>query len=88
MNEKEAIESLKIISEYAGDNYFFSKQGIRDLKENIKIVLNLLEKQSQEIKELENKIDEILDEQAEREKYIHELEEKLNKTLTDPLEMD
>ena len=42
-NIKKSIESLEIIAEYIGENYFFSKDGIRNLKNNIKNVLDELE---------------------------------------------
>ena len=48
--EKEAIESLTIIKDYAGENYFFSKQGIKKLKQNINILLNLITKQDEKLK--------------------------------------
>ena len=50
--EKKAIESLKNIAIYIGDNYTFSQQGIRNLRENLRIVLPVIEKQSKEIEEL------------------------------------
>lgn len=50
--EKQSIESLKNIAIYIGDNYTFSQQGIRNLRENLRIVLPAIEKQSKEIEEL------------------------------------
>lgn len=50
--EREAIESLKNIAIYIEDNYTFSQQGIRNLRENLRIVLPVIEKQSKEIEEL------------------------------------
>ena len=50
--EMKAIESLKNIAIYMGDNYTFSQQGIRNLRENLRIVLPTIEKQSKEIEEL------------------------------------
>lgn len=47
--EKQSIESLKNIAIYIGDNYTFSQQGIRNLRENLRIVLPAIEKQSKEI---------------------------------------
>lgn len=55
--EKKAIESIKIKSEYIGDNYSFGQQGIRNLREELKIVLNLIQKQEEEINKLNNTID-------------------------------
>ena len=40
--EKKAIESLKNIAIYIGDNYTFSQQGIRNLRENLRIVLPVI----------------------------------------------
>ncbi len=51
--EKKAIENLKTLKEYMGDNYTFSMQGIRNLREQLKIILNLIEKQDKVIKEYE-----------------------------------
>ena len=53
--EKQSIESLKNIAIYMGDNYTFSQQGIRNLRENLRIVLSAIEKQSKEIEELKLK---------------------------------
>ena len=52
--EKKAVESLKNIAIYIGDNYTFSQQGIRNLRENLRIVLPVIEKQSKEIEELKD----------------------------------
>lgn len=63
--EKKAIESLKNIAIYMGDNYTFSQQGIRNLRENLRIVLPVIEKQSKEIEELKE------DRKSYAEEYIH-----------------
>lgn len=49
MELEKAIENLKIIKEFAGDNYTFGQQGIRNLKENLQVVLNHLTKQEKMI---------------------------------------
>lgn len=51
-DEEKAIENIRILAEYMGDNYFFSKQGIRDLRNDLDTVLNLIKKQQEEIEEL------------------------------------
>ena len=53
--EKQSIESLKNIAIYIGDNYTFSQQGIRNLRENLRIVLPVIEKQSKEIEHQKEK---------------------------------
>lgn len=53
--EKKATESLKNIAIYIGDNYTFSQQGIRNLRENLRIVLPVIEKQSKEIEHQKEK---------------------------------
>ncbi len=55
LEEKKAIESLKNIAIYIGDNYTFSQQGIRNLRENLRIVLPVIEKQSKEIEHQKEK---------------------------------
>ena len=49
--EKEAIENLKILAEFMGDNYFFSKQGIKDLRKELKISLALISNLQKELDE-------------------------------------
>lgn len=51
--EKKAIESLRIKATYIGDNYNFGVQGIKDLRNELNIILNLIEKQNKRIEELE-----------------------------------
>ncbi len=63
--EKQSIESLKNIAIYIGDNYTFSQQGIRNLRENLRIVLPVIEKQSKEIEELKDKCKELIFEKQE-----------------------
>lgn len=70
--EKKAIESLKILKNYIGENYFFSKQGIINLKEELTIVLNLIENQQKQIQDLKQ-INE------EHKKLNGELREEINK---------
>lgn len=45
--EKKAIDSLKVISEYAGDNYL-----AKEHRRKLKLLIELVEKQSKEIEEL------------------------------------
>lgn len=52
--EEKAVESLKIKAEFIGDNYIFSAQAIRNLRKELTIVLNLIEKQQKENEELKN----------------------------------
>ena len=59
--EKQSIESLKNIAIYIGDNYTFSQQGIRNLRENLRIVLPAIEKKSKEIEELKEENENLLD---------------------------
>lgn len=47
--EKKAIDSLKVISEYAGDNYL-----AKEHRRKLKMLIELVEKQSKEIEELKN----------------------------------
>lgn len=56
--EKNAVESLKIKAEFIGDNYSFGTQGIRILRNDLKILLNLLEKQQKELNKIKEKIEE------------------------------
>ena len=51
--EKKAIKSLRIKATYIGDNYNFGVQGIKDLRNELNIILNLTEKQNKKIEELE-----------------------------------
>lgn len=48
--EKKAIDSLKVISEYAGDNYL-----AKEHRRKLKMLIELVEKQSKEIEELKEK---------------------------------
>lgn len=50
--EKKAIESLRIKATYIGDNYSFGVQGIKDLRNELNIALNLIEKQNEKIEQL------------------------------------
>lgn len=52
--EIKAIESLKIKAEYIGDNYIFSKQATRNLRKELDILLNLIEKQKGKIEVFKN----------------------------------
>ena len=52
--EKKAIGNLKIIAEYIGENYFFGKQGIENLKKDINVTLNYINQLQKEIKELKD----------------------------------
>jgi hypothetical protein len=45
--EKKVIDSLKVISEYAGDNYL-----AKEHRRKLKMLIELVEKQSKEIEEL------------------------------------
>ena len=53
--EKKAVESLKIKAEFIGDNYSFGTQGIINLRNELKIVLNLIEKQQKELEQEKEK---------------------------------
>ena len=79
-----SVESLKIISEYIGENYFFSKDGIRNLKNNIKNVLLELEKLKESNKDLvscaKGQSEKILELNTELETYKEEFK-KINKAL-------
>lgn len=46
---KEAIGNLKIIAEYIGENYFFGKQGIENLKKDINVTLNYINQLQKEL---------------------------------------
>lgn len=50
--EKNTVESLKIKAEFIGDNYSFGTQGIINLRNELKILLNLIEKQQKELNNL------------------------------------
>ena len=71
-NIDKSVESLKTISEYIGENYFFSKDGIRNLKNNIKNVLLELEKKKEH-----NKI--LIKEVAKRDKKIEEKDNEISR---------
>ena len=49
--EKKAIDSLKVISEYAGDNYL-----AKEHRRKLKMLIELVEKQSKEIEHQKEKI--------------------------------
>lgn len=70
--EKKAIERLKNIAIYIGDNYTFSQQGIRNLRENLRIVLPVIEKQSKELEQLKDIQQQICNEELIEEKYVKE----------------
>lgn len=65
--EKEAIETTKIIIEYAGDSYI-PKQN----REKLKILLNLIEKQRKEIEELKDIQQKICNEELLEQEYVKE----------------
>lgn len=50
--EKKAVESLRIKTTYIGDNYSFGVQGIKNLRNELNIALNLIEKQDEKIEQL------------------------------------
>lgn len=64
--EKESIGNLKIIAEYIGENYFFGKQGIENLKKDINVTLNYL-----------NHLQKELDKEKRKNKDIKEILEKV-----------
>lgn len=53
--EKKAIGNLKIIAEYIGENYFFGKQGIENLKKDIFVTLNYLNYLQKELEQEKEK---------------------------------
>ena len=50
--EKKAMDSLKVISEYAGDNYL-----AKEHRRKLKMLIELVEKQSKEIEEYKKQLD-------------------------------
>ena len=78
--EKKAIERLKNIAIYIGDNYTFSQQGIRNLRENLRIVLPVIEKQSKEIEILNENMNLLREQNISYKQSIHGLKE-INKII-------
>lgn len=76
---KEAIGNLKIIAEYIGENYFFGKQGIENLKKDINVTLNYLNHLHKELEEQEFKLLARERGEAELETLIDQLKEEINK---------
>lgn len=57
--EKKAIGNLKIIAEYIGENYFFGKQGIENLKKDINVTLNYLNHLQKELDKKDKVMEEL-----------------------------
>ena len=70
--EKKSIGNLKIIAEYIGENYFFGKQGIENLKKDINVTLNYLNHLQKELDKKDKIIDLIIDD-FQTEGYFKEM---------------